>query len=129
MTTINTLRFGVLDCAEKDSLNFSKGLLGFPTENRFILLREGIQAPFMWLDPWLVLTDYHFEINEDLKNRLSVLNVEQVMVLGIVVIPEDPEKATINLLAPLVMNIKERLGEQIILEDDSYNLRYPIFQK
>ena len=140
MTTINTLRFGVLDCVKKDSLNFSKGLLGFPAEDRFVLLREGIQAPFMWLqsfkspelacvvlDPWLVSTDYQFEVSEDLKNRLNIVNVEQVMVLGIVVISKVPQRATINLRAPLVINLEERLGEQVVLADDSYDLRYPIF--
>lgn len=142
MITINTRRFGVFDCVEKDSLTFSKGLLGFPDESSFVLLRERIQAPFMWLqslkspelafavlDPWLVSSDYQFEISEELKNRLGIVSVEQVMILGIIVISNDSKEATINLRAPLVINVEERLGEQTILEDESYDLRYPIFQK
>lgn len=140
MTIINTLRFGELECKEEDFLIFSKALLGFPTEDRFVLLSEGIQAPFMWLqslkspdlalvvlDPWLVLMDYQLELSVELKQRLEIINEEQVMVLGIVVIPKDPKAATINLRAPVVVNVEKRLGEQIILLDDSYDLRHPIF--
>lgn len=142
MTIINTLRFGELECTDDDFLTFSKALLGFPTEDRFVLLSEGIQAPFMWLqslkspelalvvlDPWLVLMDYQLELTVDLKRRLEIVDEEQVMILGIVVIPKDPKAATINLRAPVVINVKKRLGEQIILIDEDYDLRYPIFQK
>lgn len=142
MTIINTLRFGDLECEDVNFLNFSKPILGFPTEDRFIILHEGIQAPFMWLqslkspdlalvvlDPWLVFKDYQLELSLELKNRLGIVNEETVIILGIVVIPKNPETATINLRAPLVINVEKRVGEQIILADDSYDLRYPIFQK
>ncbi|MCK4257410.1 MAG: flagellar assembly protein FliW [Halanaerobiales bacterium] len=136
---INTPRFGELEYKEEDVLNFPKGILGFAEENQFILLNEEIHAPFMWLqsvknpklafvvlNPWEVLSDYQIEFNEEVRTRLQITDEAQVMTLGITIIPEDPRQMTINLRAPLLINVESRLGEQIIHSDDQYDIRYPV---
>ncbi len=137
---INTLRFGDLEYGLEDLFRFPDGIKGLSREDRFILLKDKIQEPFMWLqslnstdlafvvlDPWLVEPGYQIEITEDVKQRLQIQCEDQVMVLGIVVIPGEMEKMTINLRAPLILNLESRLGEQIILTDEGYDLRHPLF--
>ncbi|AZR73899.1 hypothetical protein BBF96_11165 [Anoxybacter fermentans] len=136
---VKTVRFGELEYKEKDVLTFSKGIIGFSSEHQFILLSKVIEAPFMWLqslktpdlafvvlDPWIVLPDYQFELTEEVKKRLKITRKEQVMTLGITVVSDNPRKITINLRAPLIINVENRLGEQIILPDDKYSIRHPI---
>ncbi len=65
-------------------------------------------------------------IDDDLKERLKVTGEAEIMILGITVIPDNPQKMTINLRAPLVINVESRLGEQVILADDHYEIRYPV---
>jgi flagellar assembly factor FliW len=44
------------------------------------------------------------------------------------VVKDDPQKATINLKAPLVINSKKKLAKQIILDDDNYQVKTPLFK-
>ena len=37
-------------------------------------------------------------------------------------------KMTTNLLGPIVINQKERLGKQVILEENKYSTKEPIFK-
>lgn len=137
---IQNTRFGEMEYREEDVLTFSKGILGFSEEKRYLLLSEVVAAPFMWLqsidnpdlgfvvlDPWLVLAEYQLDLTEDIRERLQITNSEKVLTLGIIVIPEDPQKMTINLRAPLVINTETRFGEQFVLSDDKFDIRHPVF--
>lgn len=48
---------------------------------------------------------------------------------GLVVVKDDPQDATINLKAPVVINTNKKLAKQIILEDDIYKVKTPLFSK
>jgi flagellar assembly factor FliW len=37
------------------------------------------------------------------------------------------EHITTNLKAPIIINIKQKLGEQIILDNDKYKIKHPLF--
>ena len=47
---------------------------------------------------------------------------------SIVVVPTDPKLSTANLRAPLVVNNKKKLAKQIILDDDAYKIKMPLFE-
>lgn len=139
---LNTARFGEYEYRQEDVLTFPKGIFGFPDEKEFLLLTQFSEEPFMWLqsvhspqlafvllDPWVVMSEYKIDLSEDVKRALKIVSKDQVMVMGIVVIPDDPKLMTINLRAPIVMNVKDRLAEQVILPDDLYPIRYKIFSE
>lgn len=48
---------------------------------------------------------------------------------SIVTIPDDPTMMTANLKAPVVINIKARMGRQCVLQDNGLAIREPIFSK
>jgi len=52
-----------------------------------------------------------------------------VAVFSIVVIPEDINKITANLLAPVIINTKRFKGKQIILNDKKYTTKHYILEE
>ncbi len=55
---------------------------------------------------------------------LQLESHEDVGVLLIATIKGDIDDITVNLAAPVVFNINERLGRQIILDDENYPVKY-----
>lgn len=79
------------------------------------------------VNPWLVRVDYSFELSEADRKELKLENTEDVEVWAIVTIPRNaPNEATVNLLAPIVVNRKKNLAKQLLLEGSDYKLKHRI---
>ena len=51
------------------------------------------------------------------------------MVLSIVVVPEDINKMTMNLKAPIIINTKNNRGMQVVLDTDKYGVRHYVLEE
>ena len=60
---------------------------------------------------------------------LSLENEEDAVISVIVTMPTNPQQMTANLKAPLVFNLKNRLGKQIILTSNTYTPRHNIMEE
>ena len=120
-------------------LTFPKGLVGFPNLRVFTLFEpkdsyplkflqstEVREVSFICVDPASVKKDYEVPLGEEEAEALHLEAPKDALVLTLVVIPEDPRKMTTNLAGPLVINVKTRIGFQIVLNADKYPLQYPI---
>lgn len=120
-------------------LTFPKGLVGFPNLRDFRLLEppdgyplkflqsiEAQEVSFICVDPACVKKDYEVPLGDEEAEALHLEAPEDAMVLTLVVVPEDPRRMTTNLAGPLVINVKTRVGYQIVLNADQYPLRFPI---
>ena len=58
---------------------------------------------------------------------ISSDNPAEVAVFAVATIPEDPNEATLNLMAPIVINEKARCGKQVILHESKYSVKHPLF--
>jgi flagellar assembly factor FliW len=58
---------------------------------------------------------------------LGLDDAADARVLAILVVPEDVRAMTANLQAPLIVNPQKRLAKQVILTDERFPLRYPVF--
>jgi len=138
---LETTRFGEIDIDEKERINFPQGLYGFKSEKEFVLLATD-ETPFFWLqsvanpelafivtEPWGFCSNYEFDLKKEVQNELNVTSKDDVMVINMVVIPDDPQEMTMNLKAPVIINRKERLGKQIILDDERYAVKYKLLQE
>ena len=138
---IETSRFGSLDLLEDKIIHVPSGLFGFPESKRFTLLEHKKGSPFCWLqsvdngslafvliDPLLVKPDYEIQISpQDMKELQLADAPDGIQTLVIVnVSPGEKVELTANLLGPIVINVKKKLGKQIILSDNQYSLRHPI---
>jgi flagellar assembly factor FliW len=57
---------------------------------------------------------------------LQLKRPEDAQVLAVVKIPDDLNKMTVNLRAPIVINTVNNRAAQIVLEDERYSLRHPV---
>ncbi len=125
---------------EGDSvISMPEGLIGFPGLKRFLLLEHGKDMPFLWfhsidephiafmvMDPLLIRPDYRISVREREIRDIGGVRKEDLIILAIVTIKDDHPRITVNLKAPVIIDIKTRKGKQILLEEDTYPLRYPV---
>ena len=74
--------------------------------------------------------DYSVDLSDSVVEKLKIKSVESLLVMNIASIPqENPQGATINLLAPVVFNLDELLAGQVILSGSGYDISFPLFKK
>ena len=140
---IQTSRFGEIDVDESSIISISGGLIGFPGEERFVIIRHNPESPFYWLqavdgpdlafvvvDPFIFKSDYKLDLPPALLEHLQAETRNEISVFVIVTIPVGrPEAMTANLLGPLVINTKAKLARQLVLDDRHYSHQYPIMSQ
>lgn len=136
---IETLRFGEVEVAEERILEFPEGLVGFPGLTRFLVIEDEKSAPFRWLqsldepgvayvavEPKWLLPEYRIDLTAGVAAQLGISQPDDMGILIIVTIPQDPREMTANLKGPLVYNTGSRRGTQLVIEDDRYPLQHRI---
>ena len=111
---------------------------GFPGATEFALLpadRDGFfwlqsldfeALTFLLIDPFLFVDGYLVEVDADELGVLQPRDASEILVLSILALPREPEElATVNLQGPIVFNIVEQLGKQVVIESP-YGLRHPV---
>jgi len=140
---LNTRHFGQMEIEEKGIIEFPEGIPGFENAKKFALLastEEG--SPFQWLqgvdntelafvviDPKVFKPDYSVDVDDDEVEVLKIKDVEKVIVLTIIVVPEDITKMTANLKAPVLINTENNRGKQVILDKGDYELKHYVLQE
>lgn len=137
---LTTKYHGVREYEEKDIITFRKGLPGFEGLKKFILFPieenelfsvvqsiEDESIGLVVISPFSVIKDYEFKLVEEKQEQLGIESPGDVLVLNTVTLSTKLENITANLKAPIIINIKQRLGEQIILDNDRYKIKQPIF--
>ena len=133
-------RIGDFDIGEKDTLFFVKGLPGFENYKKYSIVTVDSSAPFKWLislenseialpviNPWMVRIDYDISVPDADLKVLSIKGPEDSVVWAVSSIPENaPEHSTVDLVAPIIVNIKNNKAMQIILDDNRYTFRHSI---
>ena len=140
---IETSRFGKITVNEEKLFSFVLPVVGFDELTRFVLLEHSNDSMFKWLqsveNPLLAFPivscanlsmDYVIDLPDSAVEALQIESVADLLVMNIASIPSsDPSGATINLLAPLIFNVKNKLAGQIILSGSGYEVSCPIFEK
>jgi len=133
-------RLGEIEINENEIITFEKGIPGFEHLRKFSVISLKDTLPILWLvsledenvslpiiDPWIVDKNYEIEIsNEDIK-ELEIEDKEKVAVWAILTIPSGhPEDTTVNLRAPIVINMEKGKGKQIILDTEKYKIKHKL---
>ncbi len=127
-------RLGRMSLPEDRVLNFPRGLIGFMGHHEFTLIQLREESPFMVLqslsdpklgllvtDPYMFMSDYEVVIGEVEQRLLGLEKREQATILVTVTIPQGmPERTTLNLSGPIVINNETRMGLQIPQTDARY---------
>jgi flagellar assembly factor FliW len=136
---IQTTRFGRLEVDDERIMNFPKGLLGFPDRTRFALIQTSEENYFFWLqcvddanlafvitDPSTFFRDYEVPLREELQQELAIQDAAAVQVF--VICNKVGEWLTGNLLGPLVVNVENRQGQQVVLTEKKWTTRQPLMR-
>ena len=66
-------------------------------------------------------------MNDELLAPLGELNDDNLYCLVTVKVPSDLTKMTINQKAPIIINTDTMKGAQLIVENEDYEVRFPIY--
>lgn len=140
MLNFETKFFGKCEFEETEIIIFEHGIPGFENYQRYVVLKYREGSPFNTLQAVdeaglaliiieleKIVPGYSIDLPDEIANELKLVQPEDAEVVAVVTIPTDISKATVNLAAPIVINRKERLGRQIILDNPAYTLRHPLF--
>ena len=131
---IVTSRFGKLAASEKDFIRFPAGIIGFRAEKSFVLIPHGTSTLIGWLQstttPELAfpVVSAHGLVDEypdvpiaQAAERAGIASGDdELAVLAVMTAPLQ-QPATVNLLAPLIVNATTRTGAQVFLEGSRFS--------
>ncbi|WP_062108985.1 flagellar assembly protein FliW [Bacillus niameyensis] len=137
---IQTKYHGEVKVKEDSILTFEKGIPGFPDEKKFTLLPlpdmssvsvlQSIETPalaFVIADPYSFYKEYNFSLDENTVEQLEISGSEDVSAFVILTVHDPFEKTTANLQAPIIVNVKTNHAKQVILNDENYKTKTPLF--
>lgn len=143
MVELETKVFGKVAIEDDKVIIFDHGILGFPDLKRFALIHDiergedagirylqsldepGFAMPVM--DPTIVKPDYNPHVSEELLEPVGDITKEEILLFVTVTVPHDITKMTVNLMAPIVVNVQRKKACQIIAEEDGYSIKYAIY--
>lgn len=140
---VKTRVFGEIEVDESKTIHFPAGIIGFPDMTDFTLIYDedkGKNTPIKWLqslqekefalpvmDPLLVVTDYNPEIEENYLLSLDEMKDEDALLLVTVTVPKDLKQMSINLQAPIIVNVESKKAAQVIVNAEKYPIKYQIY--
>lgn len=138
---IKTRDFGEVDINENTIITVPNGIIGFEDTKRYTLLSplgEGVfpmwfqavdktEPCFVVYDPWHIYPDYKFEIDDEMQSTLGAVEGDALQLLAVAIVPDDYKKTTINLRCPIIVNTKNNIAGQMLLDD--YEFKYPVYSE
>ena len=122
---ITTSRFGRIDVDAGDILRFPSGLPGLEDCREWALLADASNDALGWLQstnrgdvalavvsPRRFVPDYQVRIPRSELSPLAISDMRQAQV--VVVVGTNGKSLTLNLKAPIVINLETRTGRQVV---------------
>jgi len=130
-------RFGELEVESSSVIEFVDGLIGFAQDKQFVLL--DYHPPFSWLHcitnpqlAFVVVSGGEFgdsyRVEPPVGDRdIDLRADDEVSIINLVSVRPNASETTANLKAPIIVNLRNRRGKQIILDTSDYSTRFPLF--
>ncbi|MBQ8635785.1 flagellar assembly protein FliW [bacterium] len=140
---INTTKFGEIEVNKDTVFHFISPIIGFNDLKEYTIVDYKPDSPFKWLQsmedmdlafPVTLCSffgiDYQFDIPDEEAEKLDITSGDDVFVCNIANIPSsNPQGATINMLAPVVINIVNKKAMQIVLKNTEFQVRKKLFEE
>jgi flagellar assembly factor FliW len=139
---IQTRAFGEVDIEDDKIITFTDGIIGYPELTKFALIydKEKGSSSIQWLqsvdepgfalpvmNPLIVCPDYNPVVEDTILKPVGNLDENDMLVLVTVTIPKDIKEISVNLRGPIVINANECRACQVILDDEEYKIKFPIY--
>lgn len=129
-----------LPIKSENIFHFPDGLPAFESVKEFIFIMRPDTQPFVFMhslnppdlafvcvDPFLICREYLPKISDADRDFLGLKNQSDALLLAIVTVRDDVRECTANLQGPIVINIQNSIGRQVICEGQNYPVRYNIW--
>lgn len=130
---------GTIRIPQSEGFSFDQGLLGFGNVHDFVLIpaeragafwlqsTEHPPLTFLLVDPFDWVENFVLDIPDTDLGPLKPERPEDLVILAILTLEtSDNQGATVNLQGPIALNLKNRMGRQIVLSDSKWGIRHPI---
>ena len=135
----NTMEMETTAVAPGNQVRLPTGILGFEQFNNYVLLANPAEMPFAWLrvadsaslafvviNPFIVMPEYAPDIPQPDVEFLDLKEPADALLFSIVTL-RGPNRATLNLKGPLVINRHTRIGKQVIIANaNNYSVEHPL---
>lgn len=118
---------------------FEKGIPGFENYRYFnvnivegnkkiynIVSKEDSNVGFISISPFDIKKDYEIDLDDQFIKELDIKDEKDVLVICLITLGKSLKDSTANLKAPIIINIKNNRGKQLILQDDKYKIKEPL---
>jgi flagellar assembly factor FliW len=137
--TVTFPRFGECSYAESDVITFPWGIPGFAGHHRWLILTLDSQPGYVWLqslndlsvalpaaNPWSIFESYDPKLAPYAFISLDIKSAAEFTLLCVVVATPGGDAMTMNLAAPIVINLRTRNARQVFGDNPVYSSSEPI---
>ena len=134
-----TRYFGEVDYTKEEIIAFPKGLFGFEEERNFLLIPfsnagtlfslQSVKTPelaFTLMHPVSLHADYAPVLQAEELAALNAAQSEELYYYVMCTVREPVTECTVNMKCPLAVNPDTHPGMQVILEDDTWEMRHKL---
>lgn len=138
---LNSSRFGEIEINDASVITFPGGLPGLEGLEKYAIIRCEQTEPIQWLqsvedmdlalpivNPFIINPHYEVEVDDSELEYIKSDKEEDLIVMNIMVVPDQLTDMTVNLLAPILINTKDMLGTQVMMDYKSFSIAYPAFE-
>ena len=150
MMKVSTKIFGDIELDENEVFEFPNGLIGFPDKRKFVFLTvQGInvydglpidfilclddtELCFATCDPLKITSDYSILASHEEVSDIDLSDPTDAIVRVVLTLPKKDSKTktiTANLLAPIIINARNKMGKQLVVDGDEELLNYEIVKQ
>ncbi len=139
---VETIQFGPLEITEDDIITFPKGVLGFETLEKYVIIDHADCWPFRWLqcieaseiafvivNPLMFFPGYRVAVHAKEVADIEVEDPHEVEISVIVTIPTQVEHMSANLQGPVLINNRNRMAKQLVLTNSDYTVQHSITEQ
>lgn len=123
-----------VDTPPANQIELPYGIIGFASYKRAELLYMPDHLPFLWMklqgpidslhfiviEPGGIVPGYEPEIFDADVEQLGITDPAEAMILNIVTLHrQQPVEANVNLIGPIVVNRRTRIGRQLVISNYS----------
>lgn len=131
---------GKITYNEDEIINFEKSIPGFNDIKRFILKEiegssfkllqsiDDVTVGFVVISPFQVEENYEINLSEEVIKTLEIKEATDVLLYSLVTLNSKVEKITVNLKAPVVINVNNKKAEQFIIDKEKYKIKHPLMK-
>jgi len=140
---VKTRICGEIEVKDDKVVDMVGGLIGFETLKKFVLINDDDEKDkkgVMWLqsvengdialptmDPSIVYSSYKPSIPEEILAGLGDFDKDEYLILVALTVPKKIEDMSVNLKAPIIIDVDTLNACQVIIDNEDCPVKYPIY--